>query len=637
MSYGSWKSPVTAGLIAGQTITPGQVVLDEDDVYWSEQRPAEGGRNAIVHQARGRIEDVLSAEFDARTRVHEYGGGAFTVADGVTYFSNHRDCRLYRARPGSAPVALTSASDARYADLVFDHRRRRIVCVREMHAHGNAPVNELVAVDAEGTHASQVLHTGHDFYSSPRLAPDGRSLAWLAWDHPSMPWDATELYLAEIDRDGLPRGARRIAGGAGESIFQPEFAPDGTLYFVSDRSGWWNLYRYENDRAHALTPMEAEFGVPQWVFGLSTYAFATPDCIVAAYNQQGTWRLGTIDVSTGRLRAHDTPYTEVGYLRAYSGRAIFVAATPTALPAVVEFDLASGRCTTLRGSSAVCLEPGYISRPRAIAFETANGETAHAFYYAPRNHDVEPPVDERPPLLVTCHGGPTSVATSALNLKIQYWTSRGIAVLDVNYRGSAGFGRAYRERLYGQWGEVDVEDCVHGARDQVTKGLADGARLAIRGASAGGLTALSALTFHGLFKAGASYYGVSDLERLARDTHKFEAHYLDRLVGPYPEARAVYRARSPLAHVERLMSAMIFFQGLDDKVVPPDQTERMVAALTARGVPVAYLPFAGEAHGFRRAGPIQRALEAELYFYGRVFGFTPADAIDPVSIANLPS
>jgi len=634
--FGSWKSPITAELIAVETIGLGQVVLDGDYTYWSETRATEGGRNTIMRLGPdGVIEDMLPAPFNARSRVHEYGGGAYSVAAGVIYFSNFADQRVYRLSPGGVPAPLTPEADARYADGVVDVRRSRLICVCEDHGGEGAPVNTLVQFDLDGARPPEVLASGHDFYSSPCLNPDGTRLAWLAWNHPDMPWDGTELWQAVIGSDGALTEAQRIAGGREESIFQPQFAPDGTLYFVSDRNNWWNLYRWVNGQLEPVVTREAEFGLPQWVFSQSTYAFESAQRIVCVFNQQGDWRLATIDTRRDELTPIDTPYNDFGSVCACQGRAVFIGAAKSQLPAVVQYDFASGRSEVLRRSTALCLEPGYLSKPRAIAYPSASGETAHAFYYPPRNHDYEEETNEKPPLLVLSHGGPTSAASAALNLKVQYWTSRGFAVLDVNYRGSTGFGRDYRRKLDGQWGIADVEDCVFGARHLAAQGLVDGARLTIRGGSAGGYTTLCALAFHDVFKAGAVYYGVSDLETLARDTHKFEAHYLDRLIGPYPARQALYRERSPIHHTDRLSCPVIFFQGLEDKVVPPDQTERMVEVLRAKGVPVAYVPFEGEQHGFRQARSIKHALESELYFYGRIFGFKPADRITPVEIENL--
>jgi dipeptidyl aminopeptidase/acylaminoacyl peptidase len=428
-----------------------------------------------------------------------------------------------------------------------------------------------------------------------------------------------------------------VAGGVGESIFQPEWSPGGALYFASDRSGWWNLYRLDGEEARALHPLEAEFGLPQWVFGMSTYAVVSEREIVCAYTRDGFWELARLEPSTGQLDPIETPYTEISGLRASRGRVIFAGASAAEPTSLVALHLESGRLEVLRRFSDVAVDSGYLSLPEPIEFETSGGRTAHAIFYPPRNRDFEAPDGELPPLLVKSHGGPTAATSSAQNLRIQYWTSRGIAVLDVNYGGSTGYGRAYRERLSGQWGVVDVDDCVNGARALVERGRADGKRLAITGGSAGGYTTLCALTFRDVFQAGASHYGISDLEALARDTHKFESRYTDRLVAPYPEGRDLYVERSPIHHVDRLACPVIFFQGLEDRVVPPDQAQRMVEALRAKGLPVAYLAFEGEQHGFRRAENIRRALDGEFAFYARVFGFEPADALPELAIENLPA
>lgn len=633
--YGSWSSPITAEQIASNSIGLGQIELDGPDIYWSEMRPAEAGRHAMVRWREGAIEDALPAAFSARTRAHEYGGGAFTVDNGVIYFCNDSDQRLYCLVPEGAPHPITPESDRRYADAAIDLRRQRIVCVCEDHRADGEPVNTIVTVDLDGHGEPVSLVSGHDFYASPRLSPDGAHLAWLAWNHPDMPWDGTELWLADIASNGSLSNQRRVAGSRDESVFQPAFAPGGTLYFVSDRSNWWNLYRWRNEHVEAIAPMEAEFGLPQWVFGMSTYAFASERRIVCAFNREATWRLALLDTETRRMEIIETPFSDIGGVAADHGKAVFVAASPTMLPAVVRLDLTTCRYEILRSSSNAAPEAGYLASPQTLTYPVSGGEPAHAFYYPPANRDFRAPTDTKPPLLVLSHGGPTSATSSALNLKLQYWTSRGFAVLDVNYRGSTGYGRDYRLKLEGQWGVADVEDCLAGARYLVERGLADATRLAIRGGSAGGYTTLCALTFHEFFRAGASYYGVSDLESLARDTHKFEARYLDRLIGPYETHRDLYRDRSPIHHVDRLSCPVIFFQGLEDKVVPPDQTEKMVNALRTKGIPVAYVPLAGESHGFRRAGNIRRAIEAEFYFYSRIFGFTPADVIAPVMIENL--
>ena len=632
--YGAWKSPITSDLIVSGTIGLGRVVLDGDDTYWTEMRPAERGRYVIVRRTPGgQISDITPPPFSARTRVHEYGGGSYSVLHGVVYFSNFADQRLYRLEPGAEPHPTTPELDLRYADMIFDRHHHRLICVREDHtATDREAVNAIVAL---GHGEARVLAGGYDFYSSPRLSPDGRFLAWLSWRHPNMPWDGTELWTAEIAEDGALHDQRLIAGGENESIFQPEWSPDGMLVFVSDRTGWWNLYRSRDGSVEPLCPMEAEFGLPQWAFGMRTYGFASPSRAICIYIKQGIAYLGDLDIPSGNLKSIETAFSDIAGIQVSADRAVFVGASPTGMSAIVSLDLATFKTEVLRRASELVIDPGYISPPQAIEFPTTNGLTAHAFFYVPRNRDFVAPDGERPPLLVMSHGGPTAATSPALSLGIQYWTSRGIGVLDVNYGGSTGYGRAYRERLNGQWGVVDVDDCANGALYLAKQGLIDGNRLAITGGSAGGYTTLCALTFRDVFKAGASHFGVSDLEALSIDTHKFESRYSDRLVGPFPEARELYRERSPIHFTDRLSAPVIFFQGLEDKIVPPNQAEMMVEALRAKGLPVAYVAFEGEQHGFRQAAHIKRALDGEFYFYSRVFGFDPADAIEPVAIENL--
>ncbi|HKY04797.1 MAG TPA: prolyl oligopeptidase family serine peptidase, partial [Blastocatellia bacterium] len=490
-------------------------------------------------------------------------------------------------------------------------------------------------LDARGETAGEVIVSGNDFYSTPRLSPDGQRLAWLTWNHPNMPWDGTELWVAELSDTGSLGERERIAGGDSESIFQPEWSPDNRLHFVSDRTGWWNLYRVEGDEARQLVEMEAEFGRPQWGFRMSTYAFAGASRIVCAYNLKGIWRVALLDAETLDLGPVELPYTDISYLRAARGEAVFYAGSSVAAASLVRLDLETREVEVLRRANNLQIDPGYISTARAVEFPTTGGMTAHAFYYAPNNRDFRAPEGERPPLLVISHGGPTSAAVATLEPMIQYWTSRGIAVLDVNYGGSTGYGRAYRERLNGQWGIVDVDDCINGALYMVEQGEADPDRLIIRGGSAGGYTTLAALTFRDVFKAGASYYGICDLEALEVDGHKFEARYNHNLIGPYPAERELYRARSPIHFTNRLSCPIILFQGLEDKVVPPNQAEMMVEAMRSKGLPVAYVPFAGEQHGFRRAENIKRALDTELYFYSRVFGFDADVQPDPGDIARF--
>ncbi len=640
--YGTWKSPLKSELLVSQSITLDGGMFDGEDVYWVEGRPTEGGRNVIIKRhPDGSTREINPAPFNARTRVHEYGGGAVLVDHGVVFFSHFADQRLYRVTADGIPEAITPAVSFRYADCIVDRKHKRLICVREDHseatlaAHGEA-VNTIVGIALDGSGTQQVLVSGNDFYSTPRLSPDGHTLAWLTWRHPNMPWDGTELWIAEVEAKGLHH-AVQVAGGENESVFQPSWSPDGQLYFVSDRSGWWNLYRLTNDGIEHLVPMEAEFGVPQWVFDSPTYAFQSSGRLICTYTQNGIDYLASLDTLSQKFTNLETPYTSLSHIRAAPGKVLFLGASPTQSTSLVCLDLATGRQTVLKRANTIEIAPGYLSMPQPISFPTTGRLTAYGIFYPPHNCDYMAPEGEKPPLLVLSHGGPTSAASSALSLGIQYWTSRGFAVLNVNYGGSTGYGRAYRERLNGQWGIVDVEDCVNGARYLAAQGIVDPQRMAIRGGSAGGYTTLCALTFHDVFRAGASRYGIGDLESLAADTHKFESRYMERLVGPYPACRDLYVARSPRHHVERLNCPVIFFQGLDDKIVPPSQAEAMVKALRTKGIPVAYLPFAGEQHGFRQAANMKRSLDAELYFYARIFGFELPEPVEPVEIENLPA
>jgi dipeptidyl aminopeptidase/acylaminoacyl peptidase len=661
--FGAWPSPITAGRLVEGAANVGELRVDGPDIWWSEARPAEAGRTQLVRRtADGRRHDVLPDGWNARTQVHEYGGGAWCVRDGVVWFSRWDDQRLYRldARSGGEPQPVTPEPahprGLRWADAVVTPDGRTLVCVRERHEIDgrrlDEAVNELVAVPADGSAAAdadavRVLVSGPDFVASPRVSPDGTGLAWIEWDHPDMPWDGTRLGLARFDRSGTPVDVRTVAGSRDESVMQPEFDPAGRLWFVSDRSGWWNLHRLKVDGSvESIAPVNAEIGGPPWVFGLRSYAFLPEEQIACAITRQGLTGLAVLRPPDGaphdRWRRFDveSTLTVAGQVAAApSGVGIaLVGASPTAEPAPLLVQLDGDRATTteLRPARDLGIDPAFFSQPEAITFPTSGDAVAHALVYPPTNPDVRPPEGDLPPLLVLSHGGPTSSARPMLDLTRQFWTSRGFMVADVNYRGSTGYGTAYRRQLDTRWGIVDVDDCVAAARFLAERGSVDPDRLAIRGGSAGGFTTLCALTFARAFAVGASHYGVADLEALAKDTHKFESRYLDRMVGPWPEASDVYRERSPIHHTDLLSRPLILFQGLEDEVVPPNQSEMMAAALDAKGVAHAYVAFEGEQHGFRQAPNIIRALEAELWFYGRVLGFEPADQIEPVDARHLP-
>jgi dipeptidyl aminopeptidase/acylaminoacyl peptidase len=635
--YGSWKSPITTDLITARTIALIEILVDGEDIYWVESRPAQAGRYVIMRRTPdGRIRECTPPEFYARTTVHEYGGGIFTVANGILYFSNFKDQHLYRQLPGGQPELFTPGDGYRYADLIVDRKRNRLICIRQDHTAEGEAVNAIVALGLNGGDNGRVLAGGNDFYSSARLSPDGTKLAYLTWNHPNMPWDGCELWVADVGPDGALRHAGRVAGGTTESVFQPEWSPDGVLHFAAETSGWWNLQRWKDGAVEALCPMQAEFGEPQWVFCMFTYDFVSSTHILCTYSQNSTWHLALLDTSTKKLTPIDNPFTDISDIRAGRGFAAFIAGSPARPFSVVRMDTSTGEFDTVKQAFEVTVDPGYFSIPEPITFPTTDGREAHAIYYPPRNKDYAAPADERPPLMVISHGGPTSAAATTLRYNIQYWTSRGFAVLDVNYGGSTGYGRAYRQRLNGNWGVVDVDDCCNGALHLVRKGLADPNRLAIRGGSAGGYTTLACLAFRNdVFKAGASHYGLSELEVFVKDTHKFESRYLHSLIGPYPERKDLYFERSPINFTKDLSCPLILFQGDEDRIVPPSQSQMMFEAVRAKELPVAYLLFEGEQHGFRKAQNIKRALEAELYFYSMIFGFEPADPLEPVQIENL--
>ncbi len=702
--YGAWPSPISARSVAEGARRIDDLAAAGDDVCWLERRPEEGGRNVLVCLAPDGSTRTLTPDgFDVRSRVHEYGGGTFQIvgaragapafwpAGGATprsgepelphAFVNFADQRVYLATAG-ATIPLTPADNSRYADLVFDPHRHRLLAVQERpSSSGGDETAALVAIPlpadppaAEPPPPTELV-SGADFFSSPRLSPDGSRLVWLSWNHPDMPWDATALHLAALDEDGLPVETRLIAGGDPdhpEAVQQPSFDAQGRLTFISDRSGWWNLYRVgvpvgagvgapafwpasgepRSGEPEPLCPRDAEFGVPPWLFGMSTYAHV-PGGIVAACCEQGVWSLVFLPdaAESPRPIPIPTPYTSIAWLRSTAApeagqkagaptpaptgaptgapTVFFLAAAPDRPAEVVRLRLSTSGASDAAEPQLDILtttgpppDPRYLSTGRPIDFPSAGDRRAYAFFYPPKNDDAQAPAGSKPPLIVKSHGGPTSAAEHVYDTGVQFWTSRGFAVVDVNYGGSTGYGRVYRESLRGRWGIVDVEDCAAAAEALAARGEADPGKLLIRGGSAGGYTTLAALAFRDTFAAGASHYGVADLAALARDTHKFESRYLDRLVGAYPERADLYRERSPLEARDRFSCPVIFFQGDEDRIVPPNQAEAMVEALRAKGVRVDYHLFEGEQHGFRRAGNIVRALEAELHFYREVLAIT---------------
>jgi len=636
--YGTWSSPISLDLITRGRAFPTYPRFDGDALWWEEARPAEGGRQVVRRRrADGSIVDAVPAGVDVRTMVHEYGGAAWTVADRTLCFSDVHDGRLYRIGPDGRPEPLTVAGRLRYADLEVDVSRRRLICVGEDHSGEGEAVNRLVtvALDGDGPVAPHTLVEGADFYAAPRVSPDGRRLAFLSWSHPDMPWDGTTLSVVALAADGRLGDAHRVAGGDDTWITQPRWSPAGDLYFVGEATGWMNLYRWRDGATEPVLPMAADFARPDWVFGIANYAFVGRGDVLAVGRDAGrdrVWRVGATGVATQLT----LPFDEIDFVAGQGERALLAADSGTDAGGLAELDLTSGAWSWVSRSLDAEIDPGVMSVPRSITYPTTDGAVAHALFYPPRNDGFAAPAGTLPPLIVTSHGGPTASAGAGLRLSVQYFTSRGLAVVDVDYRGSSGYGKAFRQALEGQWGVYDMDDCAAVAAYLVKEGLIDARRVAIKGGSASGYTTLCALTFRDDFRAGVSYFGIGDLETFARDTHKFESRYLDRLVGPYPAARDLYVSRSPIHFIDRLSCPLLILQGLDDHIVPPAQAEQMVAALAAKGLPYAYLPFEGEGHGFRRGANVRRATEAELAFYGLVFGFRPADELPPLELV-LPS
>lgn len=635
--YGTWTSPISAAMAAGSTNGLLSLQVDGDALYWWESRPLEGGRYVVMrYVAGGDPVEVTPAGFNVRTRVHEYGGTSFLVVDGTVYFSNFADQALYQQQPDGEPMRWSVSDGLRYADCAYDAGRDRLLCVREDHRGEGEAVNALVAIDLSGAPGDgEVLWQQSDFVGYPRVSPDGTQIAWISWDHPSMPWDDVALWVAPVAGDGALGNPVRVNAGVAESVLQPTWAEDGTLYFLSDRSGWWNLHRFDGSAVEAVHEVAAELGGPLWTLGAKFFELLPDQAALVAFGNARGARMGMLDLRSGSMQPIDLPYVSYGSLTAHADEGYFLAGSSDGPTQVVAVDLATGAHRVIHETGERLVAAGDLSVGEPIAFPTAGGAEAYGYYYPPTNAQYRAPTDELPPLMVLMHGGPTAATSSAFSLAKQFWTSRGFAMVDVNYRGSTGYGRAFRQALNGQWGVVDLEDAVAATAYLVAQKKADPQRLLIRGGSAGGYTTLSALAFTDVFAAGANYFGVSDLKALAEHTHKFESRYLDSMVGPYPEAADVYAARSPINALDGFDSPLITFQGLEDRVVPPAQSEMIYEAVKQKGTATAYVTFEGEQHGFRSAENNVIALESELYFYGKVLGFQPAGDLPAVEIDNL--
>ncbi|OXY90155.1 prolyl oligopeptidase family serine peptidase [Streptomyces diastatochromogenes] len=632
-AYGSWPSPIDAALAAAHDGHPEWVGFVGDEVWWTEPRPAEGGRRALVRRGTdGAEESVLPAPWNVRSRVIEYGGrpwdGVMRDDGPLVVFTHFADQRLYRYEPGGEPRPLTPVSPVggglRWAEPQVDLARGEVWCVLEEFT-GDGPDDVrrvLAAVPLDGSAADdraavrELTDGRHRFVTGPRVSPDGRRAAWLAWDHPRMPWDGTELLVGEVGDDGTLHTVHTVAGGPEEAVAQVEWSADGRLLYASDRSGWWNLYR----DGTPLCPREEEFAGPLWKLGLRWFA-PLGNGLIAVVHGRGSTVFGILDPESGEVVDATGPWTEFApSLAAHGGRVVAVGAGPRTGYEVVELDTSSGHARAIGARHRDPVDPAYYPEPRIRTFTGPGGREVHAHVYPPHHPGRTAPDGELPPYVIWAHGGPTSRVPLVLDLEIAYFTSRGIGVAEVNYGGSTGYGRAYRERLREQWGVVDVEDCAAVARALAEEGTADPGRLAIRGGSAGGWTTAASLTTTDVYACGTIVYPVLDLATWGPgETHDFESRYLESLIGPLTEVPARYAERSPTAHADRLTVPFLLLQGLDDVICPPAQCERFLAGIAGRGVPHAYLTFAGEGHGFRRAETMVRALEAELSLYAQVF------------------
>ena len=671
LPFGAWRSPISANMLTSAVRSFGALGVNASGLWWCEARPDEGGRTTLLRRAfNGDQQELLESPWSTRSRVHEYGGGAVLAADEDFYFVHAADQQIYRVRGGAAPQRLTNATNTRFADCALDARRNRLIAVAEISANKDVePQNLLVGVQLDTGHVQPIV-TGADFFASPRISPDGTQLCWLQWRHPHMPWDAAQLHVCALSATGEPAQVRAITRPDTEAAFQPEWLPDGRLVFINDRSGWWNPWLWDGRDARPVLQESAEYGLPLWGLGARSFCVLDGHRMVAQRLLDGAAELVEIDLNTGTLRVLPSRWQRFGQLCATPGatsgatpgassgappgatpgatsgatsgasagatanRVWFVGERHDCAAALVEYNLDDGHEAVIEGGDQI-VAAANLSAPARVAFSGDRGERTYAWFYAPLNAAHVALDDRPPPLMVLTHGGPTGATSPALNLRIQYFTTRGWAVVDVDYSGSTGYGRAYRERLRGRWGIADVADVVAVVQHLATNGRIDSTRVAIRGGSAGGYTTLAALAFTDSFHAGVSYYGIGDLSALARDTHKFESRYTDQLIAPWPAAEDVYRARSPIHNLDGFHCPAIFLQGGEDKVVPPNQAEQMAAALRDRGVPVAHVVFPDEGHGFRHGANVRRAIALEYTFLARVFGFTPAEPMEPLHIDNL--
>ena len=635
--YGSWVSPISVDHLIGSSVGLSSVQIDGDKVYWLESRADERGRASLWRRllSGGEPVEVTPSTACVRDRVHEYGGGEYHVSGGTVVYSEFSDGRLYAVRDDTAPRPITPEGALRFGDIRVHPDWDLVLAVREDHSGVAEPINTIVALDLDGPNSDggTVLCSGADFYSTPELSANGR-LAWTQWNHPNMPWDSTTIMIGSLSSRVITDN-QAIAGGTGESALQPRWLGE-KLIFASDRTNWWNLYLWSDGQVEPLHETEAEFCAPQWTLGQRPYAIIDDDHLLCTVNRSGEQSIAVLQISSGTLRSTASPGVATTSLDVGGRCAAAVLSFPDRPAALALLDLDRDAWDIVRSSFKISIPIDAISLARRVSW-TSEGREVHGYFYPPVNTNWQAPAGTLPPMITLIHGGPTGFASPEFKIGYQFWTSRGFAILDVNYSGSAGFGREYRDRLKGRWGVVDVHDCISGTLAMGAERLADPARLAIRGGSAGGFTALAALTMSNVFNAAISQYGIADLEALAKDTHKFESRYIDSLIGPYPEDRHLYLERSPINHLDQLSAPILLLQGTEDMVVPPEQAEMLAAAARRRGLPVALIMFEGEGHGFRKAETIKAAIEAQIYFLGRIFGFEPADQVPPISIDNLSS
>lgn len=621
-SFGTWKSPLSSALATAAHVSFSELSVDGTDLYYLELRPQDAGRTTLkVRRSDGNIFEITPAPFNVRTKVHEYGGSSYIVFNQIVYFINANDQDIYCVRLGlsAVPNQITnSGSNERFANLVYDQNHNRLICVRETH-HEDRIDNDLVQIElASGL--CRVLHAKHDFYGQPNLSHCGTKLAYLAWNLPSMPWDSSLLYTASFDKHGDLDGDAVVAGGVEESIFQPEWIDSNRLAFVSDRTGYWNLYLYENDQISVIVQDEAEYGLPLWVLDMRSYIPWEANRFVAARKSADETSLVMIDCVTGKFDTINREYCHYSSITRYLEGVCFIGGSGNRLSSIVSLDVNNHDTTRLLEPGAQPLPLGCISVAESISYKNKYAQLVHANFYTPKNDQFNAPEGDKPPLLVLSHGGPTSHSNQSFSFHVQYYTTRGWAVLDVNYGGSTGFGREYRNRLLNNWGIVDVEDCEAGVKYLSELGKVDCQRVAIRGGSAGGYTTLRALTTSSMFRAGSSLYGVADIRALAQDTHKFESGYLESLI-----PTEALDERSPINHIDKFSVPVIFYQGTEDRVVPPNQSESMYQALAAKGITTAIFLFEGEGHGFRSAENIRTVLDTEFTFLSKVFGIERDD------------